>query len=147
MQPWKHTGTPSIEIRPSSIHGEGLFAKRTFKPSDIICRAKGDIANSRSQISYQIGTNKHFEPIGILEGEINALAKVNHACDPNSRVRFDPQSRFLVLEALRNIAKDEEITTDYCDTENELAYPFYCRCKPKCHGFIDCKRDSKGSGD
>lgn len=135
-----------IEIRPSQIHGEGLFALRTFKACDTICRCKGKILNSRTRISIRLNANEHFEPIGIVEGLINALAKVNHACYPNSYVQYDSKSGFLILKALTDILICEEITIDYCATETDIAYPFDCKCgKPNCSKYIDCKHYLKSN--
>ena len=146
LRPRQHCGMLCVVVRPSPIHGEGLFALCTFKPGDTICRSEGYIVNSttrclepwESRISYEVSANHHFVPTGIAgEGAINALAKVNHGCDPNSYVQFDHQSGFLALKALRNISADEEITCDYCATETELAHPFFCRCgMDNCRGFI-----------
>lgn len=146
LHPWQRSGMLSVVICPSPIHGVGLFALRTFKSGDTICSSEGYIVNLRtrclepweSRISYQLSENHHFVPTGIVgNATINALAKVNHGCDPNSYVQFDPQSRFLVLKALRNISEGEEITCDYCAIETELAHPFFCRCSmDNCRGFI-----------
>jgi len=135
-----------IEIRPSQIQGEGLFALRTFKAGDTICRGKGKILNSRTRISIELNANEHFEPIGIVEGAINALAKVNHACYPNAYVQYYSESKFLFLKALTNILAYEEITIDYCTTETEIAYSFDCKCgKLNCSKYIYCKHHLKST--
>ena len=135
-----------IEIRPSQIQGEGLFALRTFKAGDTICRGKGKILNSRTRISIELNANEHFEPIGIVEGAINALARVNHACYPNAYVQYYSESKFLFLKALTNILAYEEITIDYCTTETEIAYSFDCKCgKLNCSKYIYCKHHLKST--
>lgn len=129
-----------VEIRPSQIHGVGLFALRTFKAGDTICTGIGIILKTRIRSSIELNANEHFEPTGIGEGPMNAIAKVNHACYPNSYVQYDSKSGFLILKALTNILVYEEITIDYCATENKLAYPFDCKCgNPNCRKYIDCK--------
>lgn len=132
----------------SHIHGEGLFALRTFKRGDTISMSEGYVVNSRgrrlepweSRISYQLKltVNHNFVPTGIVgDATMNALAKVNHGCDPNSYVQFDQESKLLMLKALRKIGKGVEITCDYCATETELAHAFYCHCgMTNCRGFI-----------
>lgn len=134
-----------VSIRPSPIDGEGLFATCTFRLGDTICRSKGYIVDSRnrylepweSRISYQLNENLHFVPTSIVAARLNGLAKVNHSCNPNSYVQFNPRNRYLVLRALRNISEGEEITCDYCATETELAHPFLCRCGENvCRRFI-----------
>lgn len=135
-----------IEIHTSQIHGDGLFALRTFEAGDTICRCKGKILNSRTRISIELNANEHFEPIGIVEGALNTLAKVNNSCHPNAYVQYDSKSGFLFLKALTNIFVYEEITIDYCATETEIAYPFYCKCgKLNCSKYIDCKHHLKST--
>lgn len=132
-----------VKICPSKIHGMGLFALRAFKEEDIIFRSIGEIRNSRTRRTIELTINEHFEPTGIVEGpiNINALAKVNHACDPNSYVQHDSKSGFLILKALTNISAYEEITIDYCATETESIHPFVCNCgKSNCIKYVDCKK-------
>ncbi|MCZ7401307.1 MAG: SET domain-containing protein-lysine N-methyltransferase [Candidatus Methanoperedens sp.] len=137
-----------VEIRPSQIHGVGLFALRTFEAGDTICTGRGEIIKTRIRSSIELNANEHFDPTGIVEGPINAIAKANHACYPNSYVQYDSKSGFLILKALTNILVYEEITIDYCATENELAYPFDCKCgNPNCRKYIDCKHDLRSLGD
>lgn len=119
---------PVVEIRPSRINGEGLFALRAFKAGDTVCTAMGEISSSRTRISIELNANEHFEPTGMVGGSINALAKLNHACNPNACVRHDSKSGFLAVEALTGISAGEEITIDYRATETELAHPFVCNC-------------------
>lgn len=132
-----------VKICPSKIHGVGLFALRAFKEGDTIFRGMGEIRNLRTRRTIELNANEHFEPTGIVEGpiDINALAKVNHACDPNSYAQYDSKSGFLILKALTNISAYEEITINYCATETESVHPFVCNCgKPKCIKYIDCKK-------
>lgn len=131
-----------IEIRRSPIHGEGLFALRVFKADDTICKCTGNIRD-RTRISIELNRNEHFDPTGTVEGQINALAKVNHACYPNSYVRYDSKSGFLILKAKKEISINQEITINYCDTETELAHPFFCNCGNHGQKWIDCKHDLK----
>lgn len=139
------SGALSVSIRHSSIDGEGLFALSPFRPGDAICESQGYIVSPttrclepwESRTSYQLSSDFHFVPTSILGATINGLAKVNHACDPNSYVQFDPQTRRLVLKALRNMSDGEEITCDYRATETELVHPFICRCRTdSCRRFI-----------
>lgn len=138
-------GSLLVSIYPSPIDEEGLFATCTFQLGDSICRSKGYIVNLsnkhlepwESRISYQLSENLHFVPTCIVDATVNGLAKVNHSCNPNSYVQFDPQNSYLVLRALRDISRGEEITCDYCATETKLAHPFFCRCgKVICRQFI-----------
>ena len=120
---------PIMEVRCSSTNGEGLFALRQFKSGDVICRCIGEIIKSRTKYSIQMSTDDHFEPKSTMENQkINAVAKINHACDPTSYAEYDKKSGFLVIKAIKNISVDDEITINYYSTETEIAFPFDCRC-------------------
>lgn len=128
---------PTVRVYPSRINGDGLFVLRAFKAGDAICTCIGEIRNSRTNISIELNENEHFEPVGTLEGSINALAKVNHACKPNAYVQHDSKNGFLIIKALTDIPVCEEITIDYLATETELERPFACNCgKPDCAGYV-----------
>jgi histone-lysine N-methyltransferase SETD1 len=66
---------------------------------------------------------------------------VNHACDPNctSRIITVEGSKHILIYALRDIAKDEELTYDYkfpLETNPDDKVP--CNCSaPKCTGFMN----------
>ena len=120
---------PIMEVRCSSTNGEGLFALRQFKSGDVICRCIGEIIKSRTKYSIQMSTDDHFEPKSTMENQkINAVAKINHACDPTSYAEYDKKSGFLVIKAIKNISVDDEITINYYSTETEIAFPFDCWC-------------------
>lgn len=75
-----------IQVCPSTIHGQGLFALTEFKPGDLICQAR---------------ISGHRTPAGRY---------TNHSFTPNAE--FIGQED-LALVATQSIAPDEEITIDY----------------------------------
>ena len=135
---------PQLAIRPSLIDGVGLFALQSFKQGSTICTSKGsfvntaiaDLTRSESRISFELRKNLHFVPTMILEHQnINALASINHSCNPNAYVQYKRDSKLLVLEAQKEIPPTEEITCDYRITESHIAHPFHCNC-----GDYNCRR-------
>ncbi|KAH8149607.1 uncharacterized protein LAJ45_06237 [Morchella importuna] len=86
--------------------------------------------------------NSTFDPIGIAFDPLASL--MNHSCDPNSVMVFD--GRTVSVRALREIAKDEEITISYIDNTNPTSrrrselqgrYFFTCSCQ-KCVSPATC---------
>lgn len=82
-----------------------------------------------------------FDPVGIAFDPVASL--INHSCDPNSVMTFDGRS--LSVRALREIAKDEELTISYIDNTNpthrrqdELTerYFFKCECT-RCTSYAE----------
>jgi quercetin dioxygenase-like cupin family protein len=84
-----------VEVRPSSIEGQGLFATQSYASGQILCPAT--LNNKRS-----------------LAGRYS-----NHSVAPNCM--FDYVDNILVLVALRDIESDEELTTDYGTTLAAIA--------------------------
>jgi SET domain-containing protein len=76
-------------VRPSPIHGNGVFANQDFK--------KGDFINTHFKAAYKITDfGKH----------------VNHSSSPNAISKRLSDNSFKTY-ALKNIAKNDEITLDY----------------------------------
>ncbi|KAL0952324.1 hypothetical protein HGRIS_006606 [Hohenbuehelia grisea] len=84
-----------------------------------------------------------FEVKGLGEGPYSGvfkdISRINHSCSPNTIRHWDPASLSLRLRAVRDIAKDEEITVHYVtiitmaqERAKELApYQIKCSC-PAC---------------
>jgi quercetin dioxygenase-like cupin family protein len=84
-----------VEVRSSSIEGQGLFATQSYASGQILCPAT--LNNKRS-----------------LAGRYS-----NHSGVPNCM--FDYVDNILVLVALRDIESGEELTTDYGATLAAIA--------------------------
>jgi len=97
-----------LEVKPSPIHGDGLFATKTIRKG-IIGKLHGKTL-SRKQANKQ-AEHPHLlwdvnEKVAmIVEGP---LAYLNHSSDPNAEYSEDGYVR-----ALKKIKKGEEITHDY----------------------------------
>ncbi len=104
---------PKLVVK-SGINGMGLFTTVDIKKEVVILELNGYIINSPTQTSIQLAENSHVEhPVG---------SYINHNCNPNSTIDKD----FVV--SLRNIQAGEEITFNYNDNEDKLAFPFECTC-------------------
>jgi len=87
-------------IRPSPIHGNGVFAKQDFKKGEFI--------------------NTHFEP---GEKITDFGAHLNHCSDPTARSDKQDDGSYKTY-AEKDIKKDDEVTLDYAVNQDlEQAQP------------------------
>lgn len=92
----------------------GLFAKQKIKKGEVILELKGEIFQHPIQSSIQLEPNKHM---------VDDVARnINHHCHPNAKVYQN------TIISIRDISEREEITLDYNETEDHIAFPFTCHC-------------------
>jgi hypothetical protein len=103
---------PKVEIRPSTIHGKGLFARLPIPKGEVV-------------IVWGAGSG-YFRK----SGEDPSYFR-NHSCDPNTWMENEVTST-----ARRNIKPNEELTIDYAmyDTETIVIIE-RCVC-----GSANCRR-------
>ena len=109
--------TPGLEVRKSSISGRGCFATKAFPPGRTIGELIGEPV-SRAEARRRVNGKRIIQCVEIdaywridASRIANALAFVNHSCQPNARVAI----RYGRVEfyALRPISTGEELTVDY----------------------------------
>ena len=95
-----------VYVADSEIHGKGLFARRRIKAGTVIGRIQGTPTKRDGHHVLWITPTAGIK--------VSCLLKyINHSPMPNA-IYYDTRE----VVALRNIAKDEEITHDYdqrCD--------------------------------
>jgi len=108
-----------VEIRPSAIHGEGLFATRYFHAGEKIIEA---VSEDVPLWAVQSPSLLHSVPNDIdmvaqltQEGDYIYITKlgsyVNH--QKNANVQLVPEGIIWHMEAIRPIEIGEELTSDY----------------------------------
>ena len=108
---------PKIEIRPSPVHGKGLFARVPMAKGEVVVvwfAGSGYVRKSGEDPSY-------FR---------------NHSCDPNTWMKDEVTST-----ARRNIKANEELTIDYATyiaNENRIIIE-KCKC-----GSANCRKRITG---
>ena len=119
----KSVSSHSVVIKPSPIHGKGVFAWTRLSRGQRIVNFEGYEIDHDTRYSLVLD-GKRIEPTG-------KLRYLNHSCAPNAHF----YGRRLV--ASRDIFHGEEITIDYLATENMIYHHFTCKCGAKnCRGWI-----------
>jgi hypothetical protein len=125
-----------FELRKSSGKGEGIFAAKSFKVSDIVMIGliKEALSGNHSHAS-QIGENEYVFHAGLI-------TKVNHSCNPNCGIRVNETGAHDYV-AIKEIGVNEEITFDYAMRNYIIDYfPKECMCGSKrCRGKITGWKD------
>lgn len=138
---------PAIEVRHSTIHGCGVFARRPLAAGDPIGRYEG--RRYAPQAVRERDWDQHLTYVfGLSDGSLidaadggNATRHINHACEPNC-VAYeveDASGRLdIEIEALRDIDAGEELLLDYAlDASGDDPTAYACRCgRPRCRGTM-----------
>ena len=112
--------------------GRAVFSNRNFKKGKLIIEFKGEpmkrkdlpkLITPEDDRYIQVGKNKYFGPSGDFDDFFN------HSCNPNSGIKIIRTGVMLI--AIKDIKKGEEITWDYSTTMDEDEWELDCRCKNK----------------
>ena len=120
---------PLLDLRPSRIHGQGVFVRKAIGPRQKIGELQGEIISVREARRRAKGadvvTIVEFEDDKALDASSDVCMRyVNHSCSPNTYMRrINHRVEFY---SLRRIAAGEELTCDYGETHHEGQLP--CRC-------------------
>lgn len=148
---------PSIVVRRSPIHGNGVFAARRLPAGQRLIQYRGQVvthdeADDRYDGSVESGHTFLFtlndQYIVDANRRGNDARWINHSCDPNCQAtivedpRGNPARDRIFIETIRPIARGEELTYDYGITLEirhtaRLKQLWACRCgKPTCSGTM-----------
>src|SRR5256885_13754853 len=137
----------AVEVRASSVHGEGVFALRSLPPGLLVGRYEGRrYAPSQARERHWDGSLTYL--FGLSDGTLidateggNATRLINHSCEPNCvaiEEADDEGDLQIVFRTKRRIRVGEELFIDYrldVGTEDPAAYR--CRCgSPRCRGTL-----------
>jgi SET domain-containing protein len=136
-----------MEVRPSPVHGDGVFALRRIAEGERIGSYEGRrytasqaaVYGAQGEVIYAFGLSDG----GLIEGAEggNQTRHLNHSCAPNCEAvetRADDGQIQIEFHATRTIRKGEELYIDYWlarDADDHGAY--LCRCgAPQCRGTM-----------
>ena len=99
-----------IYVKETPDRGFGVFAVRDIRKDEIIAEFKGPSVKIEKLEGIPREVQDHLFNVGLDEYLIarEPAVRTNHSCDPNAGI-----IRNVLLVAMRNIKKDEEITFDY----------------------------------
>ncbi len=143
---------PVWELRGSSIHNQGMFARVNIKAGEKVIEYVGELVpkaesekrclewdakarKSGEGLVYIFDLNEKYDLDGNTDD--NPAKFINHSCDENCEAINEDDRIFIY--AKKDIKKDEELSFDYgYDIECFLDHP--CRCgSDNCVGYIVAK--------
>ena len=135
--------SPKTEVGTSPIHGRGLFAAADIARDEVVAVKGGYIIDGKvlreqvtpslGPVEIQIGEDLYITAVTAQEREGSMLYS-NHSCDANLGIRGE-----ITFVAMRNIAAGEELTHDWCMTDDG-DYILSCNCRAAgCRGKLTGK--------
>jgi len=130
---------PLAEVRPSPIHGKGLFATRAFAAGTRVIEYVGErISKAESLRRCAQGNQCIFalDEEHDLHGNVpwNRARFLNHSCTPNCEATLNDGRIWIVARS--SIAAGEELTFNYGhDLVDYREHPCNCGAN-ECVGFI-----------
>ncbi len=129
--------TDKIKVNSSGINRRGVFAVKPIKKDEVLAVWGGYIitqkefdALSKKKFKniedYATKIAEDFYLVSCKEGGLEDDDFFNHSCNPNAGIRGH-----IMMVAMRDIKKDEEITYDYVMTDADFDYSFNCNCGSK----------------
>jgi hypothetical protein len=131
-----------VEFRQSRIAGRGVFARRPFKPGDLVVayaprQRRVDVrdpeATAAAETKLTLLSEQRF--VIIPDTSVPGGWLCNHSCSPNAATFSDGAGR---IECTRAIAPGEEVTIFYGWVSHNDPHRDPCRCgSPRCRGYIN----------
>ena len=121
-----------VEVRPSKIQGQGLYALRDFVPGEVVLR--WDLSHTIATELLKTLAPEERRYTHPLDEQLILIVQpperfVNHSCDNNTEVRD------FCDVAVVPIASGDEITSDYGSDGSGLRFECVCGSK-KCRGVV-----------
>ncbi|MCE3237502.1 MAG: hypothetical protein K0R24_483 [Gammaproteobacteria bacterium] len=105
---------PDIVVKPSAIHGYGVFANKDFEENEIIEECYSILGTGKD-----VGLNNYYFRSKNAKSTFIPTGfglLYNHADIPNADYYFDELHSLLIFKSLRPIQKNEEIKIFYGKT-------------------------------
>jgi len=154
------SSTPFYTVRPSLVHGTGVFARRRIPAGQRIIEYKGEriswaVALRRAE--KKGGPLNHTFLFTLADGRLidggaegNDARFINHSCEPNCEAMEHDDGRVFIY-ALRDIQRGEELNYNYAliyEGRHTAAVKraFACHCgAPACSGVMLAPKGRKAA--
>ena len=131
--------TELYEIRPSRIHGTGVFARADIAAETRVVEYMGERLSKDESLRRRRAGNffvfivtDQFDIDGAVES--NPARFINHSCDPNCEARMEDERIWII--AKRDIKAGEELSFNYgYDLQDYEDHPCACGA-PTCLGYM-----------
>jgi len=118
----------SFKKQKSPIHGVGIFSNKKIPCGKIFY-----IVPLHTIFSFPKKRCARISSNTFVSDE-EVLNYVNHSCDPNSKIVIEEKR--VALCSIKDIKENEEITLDYCQSEEKVNL-IECKCKaPNCRNYF-----------
>ncbi len=139
------------EVHESSIHNQGVFARRSIPEETRIIQYIGEKVDKEESDRRGLAQLEHAKRTGEagvyiftldddwdIDGSQrdNIARLINHSCDPNCEAYIDEEEGEIWIWSIRDIEIGEELSFNYgFDLDNYEEHP--CRCgSENCVGYI-----------
>lgn len=133
------SGNEYLEVRQSTIHGTGGYARKDIPAGTMIIEYIGERIDKAESTRRCENDNEYVFTIDDdvdLDGNFpwNPARFINHSCTPNCEAEWDEGRIF--INTLRDIKQGEELSFNYgYDMEDYQDHVCQCRT-PACVGYI-----------
>jgi hypothetical protein len=132
----------SVEFRDSEIAGRGVFARRAFRPGDLVVayapkQRRVDVRDPDAVAAAETKLTLLSEDRWVIIPDTSVPGGwlCNHSCNPNAAIFSDRQGR---IQCTRAIAPGEEVTIFYGWVSHNEPQRDPCHCgSAQCRGFIN----------
>ncbi len=123
-------------VRPSAIHGRGLFANASIREGEVVAVIGGSlISDAELERLSEHSSTAIGGGLNLLQASDDPLRFGNHSCAPNLWLTDE-----VTLVARRSIAAGEELTTDYATMTGFAEWHMQCNC-----GSASCRNVVRGT--
>lgn len=127
--------TPPVSLRPSPVHGRGVFAAKDLPGRRKVGEVGGRIVDARRALKEIARSRRIYfiqldERHGLDCSRGNALGRLNHSCRPNCYLRI--VGHRVEVYSLRPIRRGVELLIDYGQTPHKEGMRCTCgdrRCR------------------
>ncbi len=131
-----------VEFRQSRIAGRGVFARRRFRPGDVVVayapkQKRVDVHDPEATVAAETKLTLLSEQrfVIIPDTSVPGGWLCNHSCNPNAATFSDGAGR---IQCTRDIAPGEEVTIFYGWVSHNEPERDPCLCgSPRCRRFIN----------